>query len=797
MTRRFFCIAALVLGSTTGACAGHPEPRALDAAPAPPPIVVGEGRVQRIETRADVHLLGERVDAKPGDYLLSHDGMQAVVTAEDGYVVDFAPEGTEDALVSLSPGAFDALTQVRAPVVRAWITGPGDSVLGVERRAAFPPIRLFTYFTFQNDVLVVSTRVEPETRPDGTSSAGSSVGLGERVGWGNTPTFIEGYGFARRAGAFVSASFLAREGPLDYALALADGPLKTRVGSVSIQGFFAAPRASELTVVGEGRVRTLLLSASQVSIGDAARKILPPGATFTAKVPPGLPSDARIEVARCVVGDVERPPFAVFSPSEPEVVVPDGCFDARLWAPGRATTPWVTLDQLFEQKLPATGTLAVEVTEGPARSPARVQVRGIDPTETPDFGDDPDEGAANNVVHTGSGSVVRELTPGRYRVVVDHGFERTAHVETVEIEDGKRTTVHAALERVVDTRGFISADLHLHAVPSPDAPQSLEDRVRSLAAAGVEVGVATDHNKVTDYREAIRAEGLGAEVASIVGDEVTTEDTQFGHFNVFPLEPGSAPLRFEGTSPSALFAEARAQRPLGAETILQVNHPRMGDIGYFDLIRLDTADVTGLMRRRPDWLGFDALEVYNGDDAVEIDNVEWVMRDWQALLAAGLRVTATGNSDSHRLSFHEPGLPRNLVALQDDRPSAFDPAPFLSSVREGRVVVSGGPFVQLEIEGVGMGGTVAPGRRLVHVWADAPPWMDISSLEVWTGTRIVARADAPFAGAKHRAELEESVALLPGDHVFAVVRGKREMDVLWRRGVVPFAFTNAVHVAGR
>ena len=96
-----------------------------------------------------------------------------------------------------------------------------------------------------------------------------------------------------------------------------------------------------------------------------------------------------------------------------------------------------------------------------------------------------------------------------------------------------------------------------------------------------------------------------------------------------------------------------------------------------------------------------------------------------------------------------------------------------------------------------MGGTVAPGSRQVHAWADAPPWMDVTSLEVWTGTRVGARAEAPFASASHRAELQESVALLPGDHVFAVVRGKREMDVLWRRGVVPFAFTNAVHVAGR
>ncbi len=61
---------------------------------------------------------------------------------------------------------------------------------------------------------------------------------------------------------------------------------------------------------------------------------------------------------------------------------------------------------------------------------------------------------------------------------------------------------------MVDTRGWISADLHVHAVPSLDAPTPLVERVRSLAAAGVEVAVATDHNVVTDYAPAIRERGL-------------------------------------------------------------------------------------------------------------------------------------------------------------------------------------------------------------------------------------------------------------------------------------------------
>src|SRR4051812_9235469 len=131
--------------------------------------------------------------------------------------------------------------------------------------------------------------------------------------------------------------------------------------------------------------------------------------------------------------------------------------------------------------------------------------------------------------------------------MITRGFEYTAFEKEIAIVANQTVTVRAALDRVVNTKGWIAADLHLHALPSMDAPALLVDRVRSLAAAGIEAAVATDHNVVTDYRPAIQALGLGAEVASIIGDEVTTKDLAFGHFNVFPLEAGSPPIPWRGT----------------------------------------------------------------------------------------------------------------------------------------------------------------------------------------------------------------------------------------------------------
>ena len=106
------------------------------------------------------------------------------------------------------------------------------------------------------------------------------------------------------------------------------------------------------------------------------------------------------------------------------------------------------------------------------------------------------------------------------------------------------------------------------------------------------------------------------------------------------------------------------------------------------------------------------------------------MRDWYALLDAGYRVTATGNSDSHKLTFHEPGVPRNLVAVPNDDPAALRRARLRRGRTRGRVVVSSGPFVRLEASGKGVGDTVAAGDADVSILVDAPPWVDVDEVEL-------------------------------------------------------------------
>ncbi len=315
-------------------------------------------------------------------------------------------------------------------------------------------------------------------------------------------------------------------------------------------------------------------------------------------------------------------------------------------------------------------------------------------------------------------------------------------------------------------------------------------------ATGVEVGVATDHNKVTDYAPAIAELGVRPWIASVIGDEVTTHEPAWGHFNVFPLPAGAEPVPYRATTPGALFAAARGEGAPGSPAIVQVNHPRMGGIGYFDLVRFDRSDVHGWAKRVPlGDLGFDAIEVFNGDHYDHLAQVEECMRDWYALLLAGYRVTATGNSDSHKLTFHEPGVPRNLVAVPDDDPAHFDERAFVAAVRQGKVVVSSGPFVRFEAGGKGVGETIPAGEEVeIGIQVDAPPWVDVDRVELVRRGELVGVWTGPFPKGSAPLRGPRQAPLHKGDWIVAIARGTKPMSYLYRPGARPFAFTNPIWV---
>lgn len=759
--------------------------------PAPP--AQAETTVRRIDSRGDVPLRGPCVDAKKGDWMVQGAGGVAVVSASKGAIIDFGAEGGDDALVALDPAVFVGLDQMTAVVESVAPAGAGGHALLVHKRIlGSPPLRLWSYVTLAEGALRV------ESVATAAEEAALAVTLGEVVAWGNVPTWVEGRGFVRGKES-LAGDFIARQGlGVAYALAGEQGHVLGRFAE-PLLGFHEWARTGErietIAAHGASSRRIVFLTQARGALGSAVRG-LPRFAHQELEhwpLPRGIPEGAFAEVAHC-----DGKPFARFE-ADSELTLPRGCWRVRLNAPGYGPGAWLAPDAIgaasADLAIPRASMLHWSVREKNAGVlPARILVRGIGNTPDPDWGEDPSDGASLDVIHTDRDGE-RPIPPGRYRVTVTHGFEYTMRETDIVAREGKTAIVEAELERVVDTRGWIAADLHVHAIASPDAPSPLSDRVRALAAAGVEVAVASDHNAVTDYGPTINERGLGGWLASIVGDEVTTRGVPLGHFNVFPLATGSDPIPFDHVTPPAIVSAARAAPASGKARVIQVNHPRMGSIGYLELARFDARDVAGWRTRSPlIESGFDAIEVYNGDDNAKIDEIERVMRDWYALLDAGVRITATGNSDSHKLTYHECGVPRNLVQVGDDDPAKFDEARFVDALRGGHVVVSGGPVVWLDVGGHGVGDNAPAGEQEVRVLVDAPPWVDVSRVDLIRRGELMHAWAGPFGRGVRRLDARLTATLRKGDWIVAIARGERPLTFLARPGAMPFSFTNPVFI---
>lgn len=407
-----------------------------------------------------------------------------------------------------------------------------------------------------------------------------------------------------------------------------------------------------------------------------------------------------------------------------------------------------------------------------------------------------------NVAYTKDGVATLLVRPGKYRVVSSRGpeWDLTA-TEAVEVGPDETKSLTHRLEHVVNTTGFVAGDMHIHSVNSIDSSMSLDERVIALAAEGVEWAVATDHNYVTDYRPYVARNDLYPWIYPMVGVEMTTLES--GHFNGYPLRYDPGPVThgafaWAGRPPSDIFHDLRALGSLGPDrTIVQVNHPRDGVLGYFSQYQRDpyTAGETpptlvqqvvspkGPAFRTADGKttfsdDFEALEVANGklffqihtfrvpdvlpdgDLPSVIPKAGTILRkangepgfpgaieDWFNLLNLGKRYIAVGTADSHSGS-DEAGHFRTMVYVGDDRPIALTDEALVDAMRSRRVVATNAPLIDFYVddpnEGV-MGKTlhaseVAKSVQL-HYRLTAAPWVSVSRINVYRNGTIAKVLD--------------------------------------------------------
>jgi hypothetical protein len=433
----------------------------------------------------------------------------------------------------------------------------------------------------------------------------------------------------------------------------------------------------------------------------------------------------------------------------------------------------------------ATGTLSIEIRdENNGRIPARLTFRPVGDTPTLYFTTiDIAREEAGAITAFDRAFVLRgdadiRVPAGTYDVWVSHGPEWDTARERVTISAGAEVEVHTRLRHVIDTPGWISADLHVHSAASLDSRVPLRDRVMQFVADGVDLIVATDHNVIADYAPVIAELGVSDLLASATGDEITTK--QWGHFGAFPLpaddgELGHGAIETGKRTAQQIFADVRAKAP-GA--LIDVHHPRLlhGSMGYFVLSDFDLA--TGKVHTPGFSFDFDAIEVLNGYQDADRKTVGKVIGDWIGLLDGGKRVSCTGNSDSHHLTFNLGGYPRNYVAAGDVPLARLDPAAVAAAVKAGHSFFTTGPIVDAAIAGKSFGHTasVARGRVPLHVTVRAANWISVNQITVLgPGNTVLATRAVPSSTAVVR--FDDTIELDVQRDGYAIVRvdGDRPM----------------------
>lgn len=412
-----------------------------------------------------------------------------------------------------------------------------------------------------------------------------------------------------------------------------------------------------------------------------------------------------------------------------------------------------------------------------------------------------------NIVYSLSGSGTITVPVGEYTVYASRGIEWSIAQRDVSITAESATEWDITLQHEVDTSGWISGDYHLHTLTySGHGDSNLNERIISLAGEGVEFAVATDHNHNTDYEPTINDLGATSLMSSVTGNEVSTP---IGHFNAFPVDPDRAPVESRMHDAGELFTLIRDEpNAFDIEPIIQLNHPRWGGIDYFGQLDFDPVTATSSRPQYSD--AFDSLEVMNenvgwGFYDAEVDEINAsagrhsVLQDWFNLLNRGHRAAGIGNSDSHTVHYALAGYPRNYTKSTTDDAGSIDAAEVAGAIRQKSLFFTTGPFVEMTINGAGLGEQVvaADGQVKIEFALQAASWIDVDRAQLVVNGKRLPAFDLPPLESKTRMRAVRTLTLPYDAWIVLIVEGDTSLAPIvgdQGRPVLPIAVTNPIWI---
>jgi hypothetical protein len=214
--------------------------------------------------------------------------------------------------------------------------------------------------------------------------------------------------------------------------------------------------------------------------------------------------------------------------------------------------------------------------------------------------------------------------------------------------------------------------------------------MNTLAAEGIELPIATDHNVHIDHRPFAHAMDVSRYFTAVIGNEVTTN---VGHFNVFPVAPGAPPPAHDGTRWDDILNGIYAT-PEVKVAILKHARDLHGGVRPFGPKLFNESVGESLEERN---FRFNGMEVLNS--SATQNDIMRLFHDWMALLNGGYHVTPVDSSDSHDVSRHFVGQGRTYIRCSDQDPGNINVDAAVEAFVRGQVLVSYGLMVELTVDG--------------------------------------------------------------------------------------------------
>ena len=408
-------------------------------------------------------------------------------------------------------------------------------------------------------------------------------------------------------------------------------------------------------------------------------------------------------------------------------------------------------------------------------------------TDDPKFGVESQSGSVGNCVYSADGTFVRSIPPGAYDILISRGPEYDAVFERVEIQPGETRIVTATLKRVVDTTGWVSAELHSHSSPSGDNTSDQLGRVENLVCEQIDFAPCTEHQRIESYDDQLKTLGAERFMATCSGMELTGSPLPINHQNAFPLkwdpfgQDGGGPST--SSDPVAQIARL-AMWDDNSKKVVQTNHPNLRQ-----LIRdkdLDGTDDGGFAKML-DYM--DVMEVHPPEDiflteeqtAAKKKPDENRIRPWMELLKTGRRIPGVVNTDAH-YNWNGSGWLRNWVRCSTDDPTQIETEEMIDRLEGGQIIMSTGPFMTVQLhhpsldKPANIGDTIKidDGPAELAVRIQCANWLDINRVEVFVNGELQpdlsrTRKEQPDAFADGVVKFDQRLELTIPENAFVIV----------------------------